>query len=131
MKNKYILIIATALAIATGCNKEPEKNTPKIAGSWELTDIQYTKAAQIGEYTIEVTLDFNADGTFSMSQILGDGRAAQYDGNWTLVDDILAGTYSDGKPWGASYKVSVDETTLSMTPVDKEAPETYIYARVK
>ncbi|MGM9785558.1 MAG: lipocalin family protein [Candidatus Cryptobacteroides sp.] len=129
MKNlKYILIL-TSLILASSCNKTPAPKTPGIAGTWELIEVQYTKSAQIGDQTIQVVIEFAAEGTFSMSQILGDGRAREYTGNWTLADDTLSGTYSDGKPWGATYKVSVDGDTMSMIPMDKSAPETYIYKR--
>lgn len=125
---KYILIL-TSLILAS-CNKTPAPETPEIAGTWELIEVQYTKSTQIGDQIIQVVIEFAAEGTFSMSQILGDGRARKYSGNWALADDILSGTYSDGTSWGASYKVDIEGNNMSMTPIDEEAPETYIYTRI-
>ena len=128
---KYICILSAVLAIVTACGEKPVQTvTPKIVGSRELTDIQYTKAAQIGGETVEVRLVFDADGSFSMSQMLGEGRFVDYSGSWVLDGEILSGKYSDGKVWGASYSISVDDRTLSMIPVGKDAPETYVYTRL-
>ena len=65
-----------------------------------------------------------------MSQMLGEGRFVDYSGSWVLDGEILSGKYSDGKVWGASYSISVDDRTLSMIPVGKDAPETYVYTRL-
>lgn len=132
MKRIYGYIITLALiAFAAGCKPEKKPADSKIAGSWELMDIQYTKAAQIDGQTMEVLLTFDAAGTFTMSQKLGEGRFRDYSGNWILDSDVLSGTYSDGKAWGASYRIFIEDDTLSMTPVGKEVPETYIYSRRK
>ena len=117
------------LVVSFGCNKPVNPQTPKIVGSWELVDIHYTKSAQIGDQTAEVTITFGADGSCQMSQMLGQGRPTEYSGNWTLDGDVLSGNYSDGKPWGSSYIVAVEETSMSMTPAGESAPETYIYSR--
>lgn len=128
---RFIYIMTAVLAIVTACGEKPAHTvTPKIVGSWELTDIQYTKAAQIGGETVEVRLVFDVDGSFSMSQMLGEGRFVDYSGSWVLDGEILSGKYSDGKDWGASYSISVDDRTLSMIPVGKDAPETYVYTRL-
>ena len=128
---KYICILSAVIAMITACGEKPAQTvTLKIVGSWELTDIQYTKAAQIGGETVEVRLVFDADGSFSMSQMLGEGRFVDYSGSWVLDGEILSGTYSEGKVWGASYSISVDDRTLSMIPVGKDAPETYVYTRL-
>ena len=128
---KYICILSAVIAMITACGEKPVQTvTPKIVGSRELTDIQYTKAAQIGGETVEVRLVFDADGSFSMSQMLGEGRFVDYSGSWVLDGEILSGKYSDGKVWGASYSISVDDRTLSMIPVGKDAPETYVYTRL-
>ena len=125
---RYLLMTAI-LVVSFGCNKPVNPQTPKIVGSWELVDIHYTKSAQIGDQTVEVTITFGADGSFQMSQMLGQGRPTEYSGNWTLDGDVLSGNYSDGKPWGSSYIVAVEETSMSMTPAGESAPETYIYSR--
>lgn len=129
MKIMRYLLMTAILVVSFGCNKPVNPQTPKIVGSWELVDIQYTKSAQIGDQTVEVTITFGADGSFQMSQMLGQGRPTEYSGNWTLDGDVLSGNYSDGKPWGSSYIVAVEETSMSMTPAGESAPETYIYSR--
>ena len=129
MKIMRYLLMRAILVVSFECNKPVNPQTPKIVGSWELVDIHYTKSAQIGDQTVEVTITFGADGSFQMSQMLGQGRPTEYSGNWTLDGDVLSGNYSDGKPWGSSYIVAVEETSMSMTPAGESAPETYIYSR--
>lgn len=131
MKNIYRIIIAALLLTMTAaCGKKPSAGTSyEIYGSWSLTDIRYTKAAQIGSETVEVELTFSKDGSFALSQKLGDGRFREYSGTWTLANGLLSGKYSDGSAWGTVYKVEIGERTLSMTPEGKTAPETYVYTR--
>ena len=73
MKIMRYLLMTAILVVSFGCNKPVNPQTPKIVGSWELVDIHYTKSAQIGDQTVEVTITFGADGSFQMSQILGTG----------------------------------------------------------
>ena len=128
---RFIYIMTAVLAIVTACVEKPVHLViPKIVGSLELTGIQDTKAAQIGGETVEVRLVFDADGSFSMSQMLGEGRFVDYSGSWVLDGEVLNGQYSAGQAWGASYSISVDDRTLSMIPVGKDAPETYVYTRL-
>ena len=96
-----------------------------VTGTWELMDIT-TKAAQIGEETIEVVITFNADKTFSLSQMLGHGRPVTYSGTWLLEGTKLSGKYSDGKAWGTTYQVSVEGTVLTLTP-EIDGAESYVY----
>lgn len=124
MRQFKILVLILAVMIAAGCKKEKKKSLD-ITGTWELMDIQ-TKAAQIGDATVEVLITFNSDNTFSIRQMLGQGRPVEYTGTWQLTETVLTGKYSDGKSWGASYNISLEAETLIMTP-DKPSAETYVY----
>ena len=109
-----------------GCKKE-KSSLPDIIGTWELMDIK-TKSAHIGEEQVQISATFNADNTFSVSQMIGQGRPVTYKGTWQLKGSTLSGKYSDGKPWGATYHITVDGRVLTMTPVIQGA-ETYIYQK--
>ena len=124
MKRLQILFLVAAAALMMGCKKDSSVALD-ITGTWELMDIK-TKAAQIGEETIEVTITFKADNTFSLSQMLGQGRPVSYSGTWQLDGARLSGKYSDGKAWGAAYEVALDGSILTMTPEIANA-ESYIY----
>lgn len=129
MKYIYRIILAVLLlTMAAACKEKPSQKY-EIYGSWTLTDVRYTKAAQIGSETVEVELIFSKDGSFALSQKLGDGRFREYSGSWTLSGQVLSGKYSDGEAWGTAYKVEIGENTLSMTPEGKTAPETFVYTR--
>ena len=124
MRRLHILILVLSAMLMMGCKKE-KPAVLDITGTWELMDIT-TKAAQIGEETIEVEITFNADKTFSLSQMLGQGRPVNYAGTWLLEGTKLSGKYSDGKSWGTTYQVVVEGSVLTMTP-EKTGAESYVY----
>ena len=124
MKRIHVLFLVAAAMLMMGCKKE-KPVALDITGTWELADIT-TKAAQICEKTVEVVITFNADNTFTMSQMLGQGRHTSYSGTWQLTETKLSGKYSDGKTWGAVYEVSREGDVLTMTPDIADA-ESYIY----
>lgn len=128
MKKIISLLLIGASFILSGCGENGGGKDDKpldITGTWELTGIEITKAAQLGDATIEVEITFNADKTFSMSQILGEGRAQEFSGTWNLTETVLTGKYSNGKAWGSSYDVAVEGSTLTMTPETKAEIYTY------
>lgn len=132
MRKVISMLLIGASFILAGCgngNGEggKEKNPLDITGTWELTGIEITKAAQLGDETIEVVITFNADKTFSLSQILGAGRPKEFSGTWTLTETTLTGKYANGKAWGSSYEVSVENGTLTMTP--ESGAERYTYKK--
>lgn len=127
MKRIINILIIGAVLILAGCGGSgKEEKKLDITGTWELMNIE-TKAAQLGEETIQVEITFNADKTFALSQILGAGRAQEFSGTWQLTDKLLTGKYSNGKSWGSSYEVSVENSTLTMIP--ESGSEAYIYRK--
>lgn len=124
-----MLLIGASLILAS-CGEqggEKENKAIDITGTWELTGIEITKAAQLGDQTIEVTITFNEDKTFALSQIIGNGRAQEFSGTWALTESTLTGKYENGKAWGSSYQVSVENAVLTMIP-ETEA-EIYTYRK--
>ena len=89
------------------------RRTEKIIGEWQLKSIA-TKAT-LGGQTVEVYLSFETGGTFTLYQMLGQGRYHSYKGTWALADGILTGTYSTGKAWGSTYTVDITDSTLTLT----------------
>lgn len=129
MKRFISILLIGASFILSGCgeNGNDDKKAIDITGTWELTGIELTKAAQLGDETIEVIITFNADKTFSLNQILGEGRPKEFTGTWVLTETTLTGKYSNGKAWGSSYTVSVENAVLTMIP-ETEA-EIYTYRK--
>lgn len=125
MKLKMMILLAVSLIMAS-CGSEKQPKVLDITGQWELADIVDTKSVQIGSEKIEIYIDFKEDNTFSLWQKLGEGRHKKYEGTWTLTETVLTGKYSDGKAWGASYEVSREEGTLTMSE-QKAGMQTYIY----
>ena len=128
MKKLIYMLIAVAGIIMAGCGETGKvEEVLDITGTWELTDIEMTKAAQLGEETIEVKITFNADNSFSLIQTLGAGRPEEFTGTWQLAGNVLSGKYASGKNWGSSYQVSVEGSELRMTP--DGGLESYIYRK--
>ena len=124
---KKILYILLALFILAGC-KGKEKKVLDITGDWQLTTISVK--ASYGSETVDVYLRFKEDNTFELYQMLGTGRYRVYSGNWAITENVLTGSYSDGKKWGASYEVEMDDNKnlLTLTTVS-DNPETDTYKR--
>jgi len=130
MKRLFYTIIFIAAAALTGCGESGKtEKALDITGTWELSDIQITKAAQLGDEKIEVTITFNADKSFALSQILGAGREQEFSGTWELSGKTLTGKYSNGKAWGSAYEISIDGTEMTMVP--EGGAESYIYQKTK
>lgn len=127
MRNISIFFLLLSFLVACGCSKE---KVPAVVGNWELSDIIYTKASQIGTCPVDVSLTFRKDGSFEMKQIVGEGLPKTYAGTWAIAGDVLSGTYNDGSAWGASYSYSVEGDILTLVPLNVPAPETYLYTRL-
>ena len=63
MKRFISMLLIGATFLFAGCNGEEEKKALDITGTWELTGIEITKAAQLGDETIEVVITFNAENS--------------------------------------------------------------------
>ena len=127
---KLINLFAAAAAILlTACSTAKEEKALDITGTWDLINIEATKSAQLGEEIVSVELTFKSDNTFSIKQTLGAGRETSYEGTWQLTGNVLNGKYSNGKAWGSSYEVNVENSTLTMVPESKT--EIYSYRKIK
>ena len=124
---KKLLSALLALGLLTACSKGEKAKGMNITGDWQLTSI-LVKSVSFGSETVDVYLHFGADHKFELYQMLGTGRFRKFSGNWDLNADLLSGTYSDGKKWGADYIVSVNEDTLRLIS-QSSTPETDTYKR--
>ena len=114
---KYLILLSLAAALmclfSCGHKDNPETKTLDITGEWSLSDIQ-TKAPSIGGVSVHVYIAFD-NGAFTLYQKIGEGRYVKFSGTYSLEGDLLSGQYSTGSAWGAQYRVSLTEDTLSLT----------------
>lgn len=126
MNMRRFLSIVPALVFAAlaslSCGKTPKPLD--ITGEWNLVNVQ-SRAAVVGEQTVDVYLSFAEDGSFELFQMIGAGRFRKFDGTWTLSGEILTGRYSDGKAWASSYSVALDGDSLTLTGGDGKEEDTY------
>ena len=131
MRKFVYIFLALATIFVSSCSKD-KKTATNILGQWDLTDVTLTtKATQIGDQTVSVFLDFQSDGTYTMYQMLNKGRHRIYKGTWAIQDNLLKGTYQDGKKvrdWGNVYSVSVEGDVLTMTATVNSA-DVNVYTR--
>ena len=116
-------MIAAALLMAAGCQKDETRTLEQISGEWHYT------ATESG-VTEDVYLSFSADGVFEMYQKVGDGPYWFSSGEYRLDAEsmVLSGVYTDRYPWKYSYKIYVNEKTLTMTAVELEG-YSVVYSR--
>ena len=115
----YITIIA--LAAFVGCKKDNPAPTlsQMLQTQWRANNTS-TEGA--------IYINFLSDKTFELYQNLDSERFELRRGKWTLDGDILSGEYNDGQQWNASYKITIVESTSTLTMVSQnEGGETNIY----
>lgn len=116
---RLIYIAIFALVALAGCQKENSKEPTlkqKIQGEWRGSEISVDAA---------IYLSIKNDGTFELYQKLSSDEFELRRGTWTLEGDVLSGTYNDGEPWAASYKVSAGSTLTLVSQA--EGAETSVY----
>lgn len=111
----YIMMLALAV-VATACKKEkaPEDITPKLYGEWHC---------EPDSFSADVYVAFNADGSFDLYQLIGEGRYRYYAGSWYVKGKTLSGIYADESAWGSDYTMAlpdVDTITLTATNGSEE-----------
>ncbi|MBQ7856356.1 MAG: hypothetical protein IJ348_04505 [Alistipes sp.] len=142
-----LLVMLLGVAALVGCgDKTIELSTThkQIVGSWHLVEwagsAADAEAATLADNGVDgellehldVWIRFNDNATFEIYQ---KGMPyiyyTRYAGNCLVVDDVLNGTYSDGKEMGSSYDVEVSEDgkTLTLTKVDMSS-DVSVYERV-
>ncbi len=119
---KVLYIVMFALAAFVGCKKinSPITLEQMLQDQWRGSETSVDAA---------IYINFMADHTFELFQKLDTDQFELRRGTWSLEGDILSGTYDDGQPWAASYKISIEGTDpamLTMTSLN-EGGETNVY----
>lgn len=129
MMKKMLYAVLAALFILVSCKDKPEpEKLVDISGDWQISKVE-VKSVTIGSVDVDVYLRFTTGGGFELYQMLGSGRYRVFTGSWKLEEDVLSGTYSDGKAWGSAYKLEKpDDNTLRLTSVSTN-PEVDTYTR--
>lgn len=111
---RNILLELVALTAFVACGGEKDEMPVDITGDWNLVNIQ-TKSATLGGQTVDVYILFSSDKSFTLYQMIGQGRYHKYSGTWSMTGATLTGKYSDGKQWGSSYEVELSSSDSQMT----------------
>lgn len=126
MMKRIFATLLIALSVISCNNKEKAID---ITGEWQIADAVMTRSINIGNTEIDIYIQFMADNTFSIWQMIGYGRYQEFTGSWTLAENnILNGSYSDGTAWGNSYKVEIIDGNLIMT-AQNGSSDIYTYVR--
>ena len=128
-KTIYIVLAALGLCLLAGCgSSDKEKVSPlvkQLAGEWQL------KTWNVGApQEFDVYVSFATDLSFEIYQQIEQVRYQKYSGKYQVKNDVLSGTYSDGKPFGSTYDIAFDTAgnTLTLTSTTS-VTETSIYVR--
>lgn len=116
-----VLTLAAAVCLAASCEKEDKAPAldPAIVGEWHLAET-LVDGTELDGQLVDVYLVLNSDCTFEIYQKSGsqNNRYDLYTGTCSSNDGILTGTYSNGTPWGSSYKYKVVGSSLTLTSSD-------------
>ena len=114
---KILYIMAMAILVLTGCNKESQSDDPAsvLYGDWKSTTLESDVAAMY--------ISFAADGTFELYQNLKGAGYELFRGKWFLDGNILSGEYNDGESWAYSYTILHYDKILTLTTIGDEAIE--------
>lgn len=119
-----MLLFTGIFFLSASCGKEKKKSEKvSIDGDWELMEFSGVKAK---DESISVYVSFGQDMTFRLYQRLGAGRHIIYSGSYSLVGNVLSGTYSSGEPFGSEYTVRLESGSTILELTSSEG-ETSIY----
>ena len=114
MKKMLMLVVAAlALVASVGCEPKVKVNPIQagIVGEWKLTAWSDSMSEEV-----EVYAEFKGDMTFVLYQKLQYVYFVKYTGQYLVTDNVVSGTYDDGKAWGASYTATMgaDGSTIEL-----------------
>lgn len=97
-------------------------DTSSIAGVWHLTTWRGV------EPSFDVYIEINAEGGLMLYQRIQSRYWDIFASTAAIADGIISGTYADGAAWGASYSVSVDDTTMTWIATN-DSSDVSVYTR--
>ncbi len=96
------VIMGVCCVAVLSCSKEESR--PDISGEWHLVSTGELPMDGIDIYAVF------GNGSFSLYQKTGDMlQYYQYTGHYSVSGDILSGTYTDGTPFGSTYRITMME----------------------
>ena len=120
MKRILYLFIA-AIFMASCSNKQTETGTTeltleeKLIGEWHSTALAVKG---------DIYLSFKGTGkTFELYQQIGEGAYRFYCGQWNLEEGILTGKYNDGEDWHTAYRITIEDSRLTMVSQNDTAEQ--------
>lgn len=139
MKNTFKFLLAAFCAVSLfGCGGSDNKETPKpsplngeFVGEWKLTAWSDDADGAIAAGKIQVYLQLDQNGTFTLYQNFKELGFTQLTGTYRYDDatKTLSGTYTDGSvsvAWGHSYTISdLSSSSMKLTASGKGDVATY------
>jgi hypothetical protein len=116
MKKFLMLAVAAfVLLVGTGCEPKEKINPIQagIIGEWQLVSWSDGMSDEV-----EVYAEFKSDMTFVLYQKVQYVYFVKYTGQYLVTDNVVSGTYDDGKAWGASYTVTLSNNGQNIEMVN-------------
>lgn len=131
MKKILSYAIAAIFAVSSWSCRKAEPDGPVTGPEEEIEEVTDYAALAVGEwnyadpgYGADIRVSFEEEFTFNLYQKVGDGRYRHYSGTWSVEENIISGSYSDGSGWGSSYSLEfVDDDTMIMTALNESDDE--------
>ena len=93
-----------------------------MAGVWHLTE--WAGATP----SFDVYLDIEESGRVLLYQRIDTLAWQMFESEATLTDGVISGVYADGVAWGASYRYTLNNTTMTWTNTS-DASDKSVYSR--
>lgn len=106
---KFFAIFAVALLALVSCEEPngPVGDSSDIAGQWHIVD--WNGEAPVFDVYVEFT-----SGNFNIYQQVYSLYYEHFEGTYSINNDVITGSYADGKPWACGYKFEVANGKLTL-----------------
>lgn len=121
---KIYALAVSLLMMMVACGKTPSNNGVSLGNiekEWKLVSVNGVEP----EFTIYM---FFENGVFGIYQQLYSLEYLYYEGDYSIDEDVISGSYIDGWLWKCSYEGSLSKDGTTLTLVSRETnPITCVY----
>ncbi len=118
----FIAIFAVAAMLLPSCSESAEHKADTtyalIEGEWHME----SWSGEMSE-SIDLYVKFNADHTFVEYQKLRFPYFVKFSGSYSVVDNVLTGSYDDNTPFNSSYNVEFGSENTKLILSSREYPD--------
>lgn len=120
----YSAFAILSLSLFAGCNDDDTPSSNELIGEWHLTEWSGTAAEGFDAY-----IQFTDATQCVLYQKVEKSVWESYQASYIFDGQTLTGVYNDGQPWGSTYKVVLEQKTMTLTGGPEGRQEVSTYTR--